>query len=80
MSPLPPRRASVRHRIAAGVRVGELPATDVAVVVHHGSFDSMVDTYRNLGAWVATNAEPADLAVREYYFEAFKTEICWPVR
>jgi DNA-binding transcriptional MerR regulator len=66
--------------LAAGVRVGELPATDVAVIVHHGSFEAMVDTYRNLGAWVATNAEPADLPVREYYLEAFKTEICWPVR
>lgn len=66
--------------IAAGVRVGELPATDVAVVVHHGSFESMVDTYRNLGTWVAINAEPIDSAVREYYLEEFKTEICWPVR
>jgi len=66
--------------IAAGVRVGELPATDVAVAIHHGSFESMVDTYRNLGTWVATNAEPIDMAVREYYVEEFKTEICWPVR
>lgn len=66
--------------LAAGVRVGELPATDVAVVVHHGSFESMVDTYRNLGAWVATNAEPSDLAVREYYLDELNTEICWPVR
>jgi DNA-binding transcriptional MerR regulator len=66
--------------LAAGVRVGELPATDVAVVVHHGSLESMVDTYRNLGAWVATNAEPTDLAVREYYLDEVNTEICWPVR
>lgn len=65
--------------LAAGVRVGELPATDVAVVVHKGSFESMVDTYRNLGAWVAGNAEPADLAVREYYLDEVNTEICWPV-
>jgi DNA-binding transcriptional MerR regulator len=65
--------------LAAGVRVGELPATDVAVVMHHGSFESMVDTYRHLGAWVATNAEPADLPVREYYLDDVNTEICWPV-
>jgi DNA-binding transcriptional MerR regulator len=65
--------------LAAGVRIGELPATDVAVVVHHGSFASMVDTYRSLGAWVAANAEPADLAVREYYLDEVNTEICWPV-
>lgn len=65
--------------LEAGVRVGELPATDVAVVVHHGTFESMIDTYRNLGAWVANNAEPADLAVREYYLDELNTEICWPV-
>ncbi len=66
--------------LAAGVRVGELPAADVAVVVHHGSFETMVDTYRNLGAWVATNGEPSDLPVREYYLDDVNTEICWPVR
>ena len=65
--------------LAAGVRVGELPATDVAVVVHHGSFESMIDTYRNLGAWVATNAAPAGMPVREYYLDEVRTEICWPV-
>ena len=65
--------------LAAGVRVGELPAADVAVAVHHGTFDTMVDTYRNLGAWVAVNAEPRDLAVREYYLDEVKTEIGWPV-
>ena len=67
------------RELEAGVRVGELPATDVAVVVHTGSFESMVDTYRNLGARVAANAEPADLAVREYYLDELNTEICWPV-
>src|SRR5213075_3043051 len=66
--------------LAAGVRVGELPAADVAVVVHKGSFDTMVDTYRNLGAWVANNAEPGDLPVREHYLDGTTTEICWPVR
>jgi effector-binding domain-containing protein len=65
--------------MAADVRVGELPATDVAVVMHHGSFESMVDTYRHLGAWVATNAEPANRPVREYYLDDLNTEICWPV-
>jgi DNA-binding transcriptional MerR regulator len=67
------------RELEAGVRIGELPATDLAVVVHTGSFESMVDTYRNLGAWVAANAEPADLAVREYYLDDLNTEICWPV-
>jgi DNA-binding transcriptional MerR regulator len=73
----PPRL--VEEALTAGVRVGELPATDVAVVMHHGSLESMVDTYRHLGAWVAINAEPADLPVREYYLDDVNTEICWPV-
>jgi DNA-binding transcriptional MerR regulator/effector-binding domain-containing protein len=74
---------------AAGIRVGELPATEVAVIAHHGPYDDMDDTYRNLGAWVAEHAEPADLPVRELYLvasshtddpDALRTELCWPIR
>lgn len=74
---------------SAGVQVGELPATDVAVLAHHGEYDTMDDTYRTLGAWVAERAEPADLPVRELYVVGFadtdepdnyRTEICWPIR
>lgn len=73
---------------AAGVRVGELPATDVAVLAHLGSYDTVDDSYRRLGAWVAEHAVPADLPVREIYLvnaadtddaDEFRTEICWPV-
>ncbi|MGH9185411.1 MAG: MerR family transcriptional regulator [Acidimicrobiales bacterium] len=79
----------VASATAAGVRVGELPATEVAVLAHRGIYDTMVDTYRKLGAWVAANAEPADLPVRELYIVGtahrddpadFLTEICWPLR
>jgi DNA-binding transcriptional MerR regulator len=74
--------------LSAGVQVGELPATDVAVVAHHGAYDDMDDTYRNLGAWVAEHAEPADFPVRELYVvgraetddpDELRTELCWPV-
>ena len=74
---------------AAGVQVGELSATDVAVLAHHGGYDDMDDTYRNLGAWVAKHAEPADLPVRELYVvgrtdtddpDELRTELCWPLR
>jgi DNA-binding transcriptional MerR regulator len=74
---------------AAGARVDELPATDVAVIVHYGGYDDMADTYRNLGAWVAEHAEPRDLPVRELYLVGpadtddpveFRTELCWPIR
>lgn len=74
---------------AAGVQVGELSATDLAVLAHHGGYDDMDDTYRNLGAWVAKHAEPADLPVRELYVvgrtdtddpDELRTELCWPLR
>jgi DNA-binding transcriptional MerR regulator len=74
---------------SAGVQVGGLPATDVAVLAHPGTYDTLEDSYRQLGAWVAANAEPADLPVRERYLvgsrdtddpDEFLTEICWPIR
>lgn len=74
---------------SAGVQVGELPATDVAIIAHHGAYDDMDDTYRNLGAWVAEHATPSDLPVRELYVVArgdtddpdeLRTELCWPLR
>jgi DNA-binding transcriptional MerR regulator len=64
---------------ATGVRVDTLPAADVAVLVHAGSYDGLEDAYRALGAWVAANTEPptapgtpnppgsAELTVRECY-------------
>jgi DNA-binding transcriptional MerR regulator len=74
---------------AMGVRVSEVPATDVAVFVHAGSYDTLDDAYRRLGAWVAANDESADLPVRELYLvmmsdtddaDRLRTKICWPVR
>ncbi|MCU1374271.1 MAG: putative MerR family transcriptional regulator [Actinomycetia bacterium] len=74
---------------AAGVRIGELPATDVAVLAHRGTYDTLDDTYLKLGAWVAANAASAELPVREVYVvgadeadlpDDLHTEICWPVR
>jgi DNA-binding transcriptional MerR regulator len=74
---------------SAGIAVGELPATDVAVIEHHGDYDDLEDTYRNLGSWVALHGEPADLPVRELYLVGpgdvddasdYRTEICWPLR
>ena len=70
-------------------RSGELPATEVAVVEHLGDYDDLEDTYRDLGAWVATHGEPVDLPVRELYLVGpgdtddpveYRTEICWPIR
>ena len=62
-----------------GVRVDELPACDVAVLVHRGPLDSLGETYRHLGTWVAASAESADLPVREVYVAADRTDLCWPI-
>jgi DNA-binding transcriptional MerR regulator len=70
------------------VVVGEVPAARVAVLVHAGGYESIDATYRQLGAWVAVNARPAGLPVREVYVvsygdtsdtEQFSTEIHWPI-
>ncbi|MDQ3758278.1 MAG: MerR family transcriptional regulator [Actinomycetota bacterium] len=73
---------------SAGVRVDEVPGADVAVLAHRGDYDTLADTYRTLGAWVAAHADPADLPVRELYLvspadtedpAALRTEVRWPV-
>jgi len=70
------------------VRLSELPAVRVAVLVHAGGYDTIGDSYRRLGAWVAHNATPAGLPVREIYLVSFdetddparfRTEIHWPL-
>ena len=68
--------------------VGEVPATRVAVLVHTGDYDTIGDTYRTLGAWVARHAEHAGERVREWYVigpldaddpAEYRTEISWPI-
>jgi DNA-binding transcriptional MerR regulator len=70
------------------ISLGEVPAARVAVLVHAGAYDTMGDTYRALGAWVARNATHAGERVREWYVvgpgdtadpAAYRTEIAWPV-
>lgn len=76
------------RELSAGVRVAELPATDVAALTHDGSYESLEDAYRQLGFWVAEHARPAELPVREIYEvtpaqtddpRELRTEICWPI-
>jgi len=71
------------------VSIGEVPAAWVAVLVHVGAYESVGDTYRTLGAWVARNAEHAGERIREWYVvsyaetsdpAAFRTEIAWPIK
>lgn len=74
----------------AGGRVGPvtLPATELAVTVHHGPHDDLDVSYGRLGAYVAGNALAIAGPVREAYLvgpadtadeESWRTEIGWPV-
>jgi DNA-binding transcriptional MerR regulator len=70
------------------VVLSEVPAARVAVLVHVGPYETLGDTYRRLGIWVAHHARPSDLPVREIYLvsyeetadtDRFRTEIHWPI-
>jgi DNA-binding transcriptional MerR regulator len=77
--------------IADGVINLMLPTTTCAVLTHRGSYGSIGDTYRQLGAWVATNATVIEQPVRELYVVSvddsgallpdseLRTEIAWPI-
>lgn len=70
------------------VAIGEVPAATVAVLTHHGGYNSVGDTYELLGRWVAERATSAETHVREVYVTgstdvedpaAYRTDICWPL-
>jgi DNA-binding transcriptional MerR regulator len=77
--------------IADGIINMMLPPVTCAVLTHRGSYRTMGDTYRQLGAWVATNATVVDQPVREWYVVStdetgallpdheLRTEIAWPI-
>lgn len=77
---------------AWGVTLTLLPAERCAIATHVGGYDTIGDTYRHLGAWVARHAVSADRPIREYYVvsvdpetgallpdDLLRTEICWPI-
>ncbi len=68
--------------------LGEVPAATVAVLVHTGGYESMGETYRALGAWVARHAVHGGARVREWYLigpgdvdepAGYRTELSWPI-
>ncbi|MFJ3799504.1 MerR family transcriptional regulator [Streptomyces sp. NPDC090088] len=70
------------------VRPVDLPAGELAVVVHPGPHDDIDVTYGRLGAWVVDHALAVDGPVHETYLvgprddpdpAAWRTEIGWPV-
>jgi hypothetical protein len=65
-----------------------LPATELAVTVHHGAHDDIDVTYGRLGAWVVDHALAVDGPIHETYLcgprddpavESWRTEIGWPI-
>ena len=81
----------VRDGIATAGRVEELeiPATDVAVLMHCGPFSDLDQAYGTLGTFVAERVLAADGPIREHYLvteddtddpAAYRTEVCWPIR
>lgn len=89
--PIPSSPPTVRQPIDATrspVTATTLPASEMVVAVHQGSYDTIGETYRLLGTWVAKNATPALAPVREVYVVSygdtddpadFRTEILWPL-
>ena len=73
---------------AGRVRVVEVPAAEVAVMMHEGAADDIDRTYGALGTAVAERAIGVDGPIREYYLVStidtddereHRTEVCWPV-
>ena len=72
----------------AGVEVLELPAVELAVVVHEGDHATFDESYARLGSWVGEHALTIGDVVHETYLvgprdtsdpSAWRTEIGWPV-
>lgn len=68
--------------------LGEVPAARTAVLVHSGDYETIGETYRVLGTWVARHAAPSGERIRERYLtgpsvasdpDSYRTEIAWPV-
>jgi DNA-binding transcriptional MerR regulator len=73
---------------AGRVRLVEVPAAEVAVMMHEGAAGDIDRTYGALGTAVAERAIGVDGPIREYYLVSVidtdderehRTEVCWPV-
>jgi effector-binding domain-containing protein len=65
-----------------------VPAAELAIVAHAGTYDGIDPAYGELGAYVAAHAIGVDGPVREYYLRdpydhrdpaEWLTEIAWPI-
>jgi effector-binding domain-containing protein len=60
--------------------VVELPAVELAVLLHVGPFDELDRAYGALGTYVAANRLSAGGPIRERYLTEDRTEVGWPIR
>jgi DNA-binding transcriptional MerR regulator len=58
----------------------DLPATDCAVLAHHGPFEELDRTYGVLGTWVTAEGIGLPGHIRETYLADDHAEVAWPVR
>ncbi|SRX94026.1 MerR family transcriptional regulator [Modestobacter marinus] [Mycobacterium shimoidei] len=81
----PVRRSPARR---GRVQPLDVPAAELAVALHRGSFDEIDRTYAALGTHVAERELGVDGPIREYYLvsefdtdneAAHRTEVCWPI-
>jgi DNA-binding transcriptional MerR regulator len=73
---------------AGRARVVQVPAAELAVAVHEGSFEELDRTYGALGRYVAERELGVDGPIREYYLvtsadtpdeSRHRTEVGWPI-
>jgi DNA-binding transcriptional MerR regulator len=57
----------------------ELPAAELAVMVHKGSFDELDQTYGALGTYVTEHGIGLPGPIREHYTADDRAEVCWPI-
>jgi DNA-binding transcriptional MerR regulator len=70
------------------VELVDIPAADLAVLVHRGPFADLDQAYAALGTFVAERVLAVDGPIREHYLDpdadddpdALCTEVCWPIR
>jgi effector-binding domain-containing protein len=70
------------------IGASELPAGNVAVTVHRGSYDGLSATYDKLGAWIREQGHEAGQGPWESYVDdpaevddpaSLRTEVVWPL-
>lgn len=66
-------------RLGGAVTALELPAVELAVLVHDGPFDDLDRAYGDLGTYIAARDLSAGGPVRESYLTPQRTEVGWPI-